>query len=242
MARISLKGRNTATDAIEYGVIQAVIDDAANGSEDGGFDLLSVVQGTLANRFSLRKGLTARGLVDQGDGTINAKNLYINGTIVSTGGGGGGGAPVGSTVKFDYHEDTVTDTTGAAIPLDNTPPLFNEGKQFMALNYSPVATGNRLRVDVVVCCQSGVSNSVAIAALFVNASGSDGCVAAGMGGQPSSGENNAVITFTYVMTTASTATITFAVRGGQSAGGTFTFNPYFGNKSLSYITVTEYQT
>jgi hypothetical protein len=205
----------------------------------GTLDFISRLANAIATRFTLGAGLFARGLTDKGDGTVNANGLFVNGTAVVVASGGGGAAK-GSVVGFDHMEDTTNLVAGNNIPLDNTPPLFNEGHQLMTLVYDPVASGNDIKVDVTVNC-NGEVGQVAIAALFVNGSGSDSCVAAASGGhETAAGANNVVISFSHVVTAPSGAAITFMVRGGCDANN-FTFNPYFGSKSASSIIVTEYQ-
>lgn len=57
--------------------------DPVNGSEDYELLLQTIVGGALASRFHFYQGLYADGLADLGLGTVNAKGLAVNGSLLS---------------------------------------------------------------------------------------------------------------------------------------------------------------
>jgi hypothetical protein len=252
LGRLSFLGRTTAAALVEYAAIQSVLADAGPvGSEDGKLDFTTRLANALAVRFSLGAGLFARGLTDNGDGTINAKGLYINGTAVAA----GPVQPPGSTVGFANGPVPMGNpdlAIGNVLPADNTVPQSGEGKEVMTLTYTPKATNNILKVEVTVCFTStDQGGTVGTAALFLDNASS--AVAAACQGTRGAGSTlpiypMASIHFTYVMTAPSTSAITFRVRLGPGGGnisgdpiGKVNFNNDYGGKSASSITVTEFQ-
>jgi hypothetical protein len=245
IARVSFSGRTPAPATAEYAAIQGVaVDVAPAGAVAGGLDFITRLANALATRFSLNAGLFARGLTDKGDGTINAKGLYINGDVVSADAGGGGAS--GSMVGFDYHRETSKTGTSSTMPAASGVPTTSDGKEFMTMNYTPKASGNILKVEVVLAYEipkTGAADgggTVATAALFVGG-GSNAVMAASDG--TDHGTNQGTIHFTYFMTTSGTSAIAFAVRAGPSDGSPFQLfnNNDFGSAAATSICVTEIQ-
>lgn len=82
---IEWNGRDSAANTQNYAILRGQVLDATSASEDARFTFLTVVAGTLANRFHLGAGIygdTATG-GDKGAGTVNATALYQNGARVS---------------------------------------------------------------------------------------------------------------------------------------------------------------
>jgi hypothetical protein len=246
LGRISFTGRNAAvTSMLEYAAIQSVLADIAPaGNAAGGMDFITRLANALAVRFSLEAGLFARGLTDKGDGTINAKGLFINGNSVSA---GGGATPPGSVVQVQNVMEGDPFSTSADIPTDTSIPRWDEGHQMMTLNYTPKAAHNLLRVDVVVVYEIpavAAAGSFGVAALFRDASApADTAVAVASVGNDKA-KHQGTISFTYFPdpATITAAAITWQVRVGPGLPAfSFNFNNNFGGKSASSITVTEYQ-
>lgn len=83
LAGLAWRGRNSLGAARDYAFWQGVLLDPTSGSEDAYLNFFSYVAGTLAVRFHLYAGLTYSGGTDQGAGTINATNLFVNGANIS---------------------------------------------------------------------------------------------------------------------------------------------------------------
>lgn len=86
LGAISFKGRDSGAGTDVYAQAQASIVDPTAASEDGSFEIQTVVAGTLATRFYVRNGIVVGSATggDQGAGTLNATALYINGVAVGT--------------------------------------------------------------------------------------------------------------------------------------------------------------
>jgi hypothetical protein len=84
MGALAFRGNDSAGNNQDYVFLQSRIIDPTNGSEDGALDLYSYVAGVLAARFTFAAGMTARSLTDQGDGTVNANNLFVGNANIST--------------------------------------------------------------------------------------------------------------------------------------------------------------
>lgn len=82
---LEFNGRDSAANTQNYAILRGQIIDPTSTSEDGRLSFLTVIAGTLANRFHLGAGIygdTATG-GDKGAGTVNATALYQNGVRVS---------------------------------------------------------------------------------------------------------------------------------------------------------------
>lgn len=114
----------------------------ANGSL---INFLTTLNGTLVESTvaKMYQGLTMQGATggDQGLGTINATNLFINGVAVS---GGGGGGPTNITPDThsgtpafpatDYFEGASLDTTGARFSGATAWTWYNQGSSTLTLS------------------------------------------------------------------------------------------------------------
>lgn len=85
MGRLIFQGKNTAATTTAYVNFIASISDPTAGSEDGYLELLTVIAGTIAQRFYLGAGLYGRTTTggDPGDGEVNANNLKVGGRAVT---------------------------------------------------------------------------------------------------------------------------------------------------------------
>lgn len=82
---IEWNGRDSAANTQNYAILRGQVIDPTSASEDGRLSILTVIAGTLANRFHVGAGLygdTATG-GDKGAGTLNATAVYQNGARVT---------------------------------------------------------------------------------------------------------------------------------------------------------------
>ncbi len=133
--------------------------------------------------------------------------------------------------------DVATGTT--VLPADDTIPQNTEGDQFMALSVQPKSATSQLIIDVVVNGSGTVSGLAC--ALFQDSTAN--ALAATAVTIPASG-NVAQMRLRHVMTSGTTSSITFKVRAGCTASGTFTLNGsaggrLFGGIYNSSIVITE---
>lgn len=86
LAAIPFKGRDSGAGTDTYAQIQAEIVDPTATSEDGKLALQTAVAGTLATRGYIQNGLVMGSATggDQGAGTGNFTNVYINGSAIGT--------------------------------------------------------------------------------------------------------------------------------------------------------------
>jgi hypothetical protein len=82
---LRFKGEDDGSNATTYAKLVGVIDDVTGGEEDGHLSVVTVVAGTLADRFHFGAGLYADGNTDPGVGKIDADDLLISGTSVTPG-------------------------------------------------------------------------------------------------------------------------------------------------------------
>jgi hypothetical protein len=129
---------------------------------------------------------------------------------------------------------TITGTvaTGTTqIPWDDTPPLSSEGTEFMTRTITPTNTNNTLVIEVSV----GFMDTVAINGGFALFKDSDASAIAG-GYYHQSLYEECRCNFTHVITgSLGTSLITFKLRGGGDAAGTFTFNGYAGSTKWNQV-------
>lgn len=130
IAEVSFIGHDDATNDTVYARAIVTIDDPTNTSEDGSLALQTVQAGSLGTRATLAAGLTMAGATggDQGAGTINATNMYVNGVAVGTGSGdvaGPGSATDNAVARFDT-------TTGKLI--QNSPVIIGDTGNVTGVN------------------------------------------------------------------------------------------------------------
>lgn len=81
IGQLDAAGRNQAAAKVIYARILGTILDIATGLEDGKWDFLTMIDGTLASRMTLQQGLVIGSPTggDQGPGSLNAESLLIDG-------------------------------------------------------------------------------------------------------------------------------------------------------------------
>jgi hypothetical protein len=81
LAVIQANGRDSAANKQLYASIQAILNDEGTGSEDGIWQFLTAVAGTVAARLNIGAGIYTEGVTggDKGTGTVNADAYYAGG-------------------------------------------------------------------------------------------------------------------------------------------------------------------
>ena len=152
-----------------------------------------------------------------------------------------------STVSSGTVLQVVNYQTGAVapgtttIPADNSIPQNTEGDQYMSLAITPRSATSTLIISVVWSGGNTAAASVVSAALFQDSTAN---ALATMWSQHSPGYP-AFVGFSHKMTSGTTSSTTFKVRGGCNVAGTTSFNGvnsgngYYGGVLASSITITE---
>lgn len=156
--------------------------------------------------------------------------------------------PSGSIRQVVNTQSGALATTTTIMPglNDDTIPQITEGGLFMTRTITPKSATNNLKIDVVFngCEDINVSN-VMTSALFQDSIAN--ALAAGQHELQNNLDLANQIIFTHFMVAGTVAEITFTVRAGMDAAGTFNFNGGYGGRQLggvlaSSITITEIQT
>lgn len=81
LAVIQANGRDSAANKQLYASVQAILSDEGTGSEDGIWQFLTAVAGTVAARLNIGAGIYTEGVTggDKGAGTVNADAYYAGG-------------------------------------------------------------------------------------------------------------------------------------------------------------------
>ena len=146
---------------------------------------------------------------------------------------------MGSVVQVVRFSTGAVSTGTTLTPRDDTIPQNTEGDQLMSLAITPLNAANKLLIEVVVNWSPSIDNSATFA-LFQDSTAN--ALAATIDSLAATYTGRAV--FSHYMTAGTTSATTFAVRGGQTAAGTLTFNGrsggrLFGGVLISSITITE---
>jgi hypothetical protein len=153
----------------------------------------------------------------------------------------GGGTIAGMTRQVVNAQSGAVATGTTIIPSDDTVPQNTEGDEYMTLAITPKSATNKLKIDVVCSLFCSTGGDLA-AALFQDSTAN----ALAVGAVYKDANKKTAISFTHYMTTGTTSSTTFKVRGGNSAAGTTTFNGTagarrYGGVLASSITITEIQ-
>ena len=178
-------------------------------------------------------------LVLDGNGTMTVGNGDITGLVAgalpSTVIGAGAVLQVVSANLASFFSTTST------IPLDDTIPQITEGAEILTCAITPTSATSKLYITAVFNTTASIV-ALSTIALFqdstVNALVSSwGTTSAGNSPPPA-------MTINYSMTSGTTSSTTFRVRGGMNSAGTFQINGgsgarYLGGSLISSITITE---
>jgi hypothetical protein len=235
LAQISFLGEDDASNVLGYAFVRAVIDDPANGSEDGHLSLGSVVAGVLDDSFHVGAGLYADGATggDKGADTVNASAYYANGE-----------GPIGKVLQVVQTVTGAVSTGTTTVPVDNSIPQKTEGDEYMSLAITPKSSSSRLRIDIVVNLAMSAANHNVVAFLLRDSGA--GALAAVYDFEVAADAHHN-LAFSHDMASPGTSSTTFKVRAGASGAGTTTFNGklggrIFGGVMASSIIITEYLT
>lgn len=148
---------------------------------------------------------------------------------------------VDDIVQIVNTTDGAVNTGTTAMPQDDSKPQITEGDEYMTVAITPVATTNKLKIDVVVFLSHSVGSHYLTAALFQDAT-ADALAAGWTRLDSAQGSDN--IQFTHFMDAGTTSETTFRVRAGGTTGATMTFNGkngarFYGGILASSITITE---
>lgn len=177
--------------------------------------------------------------------TVPTANLPMGGFKLT---GLAAGSTNGDSVRYEQLGQTVSTVTGAVatgttiIPFDDSIPQNTEGNEYMTRSITPKSATSTLIIDVVCHLTNDAAPAVALtAALFQDSTAN--ALAAGFIASPSTTLGGSVV-FRHVMTSGTTSSTTFKVRGGASSAGTTTFNGQsgarkFGGRMASSIVIRE---
>jgi hypothetical protein len=123
---------------------------------------------------------------------------------------------------------------------DDTGPEITEGDEYMNLTIVPSSANSKLKIEVVFMGSHTVDQNTTVALFMDNVTNA---LAAGLKRQSST--YPIPMAFTHYMTAPNATPHIFRVRSGCTTGATTTFNGvsgarFFGGKSASSITITEY--
>jgi hypothetical protein len=124
IAQTTFIGEDAGNNATNYARTSVVITDNTDTSEDGEYRISTMQAGTLTEnmRFGLGQYAPTATGGDQGAGTINATNLYINGVAVSTSVGdvvGPASATDNAIARFDATTGKLIQNSGVLIDDSN---------------------------------------------------------------------------------------------------------------------------
>ena len=193
---------------------------------------LPVATDTLAG-IAATQTLTNKTLVAPALGTP-ASGVLTNCTGVSK-----AALPAGSVLQVANFQSGTVASGSTAIPVDNTIPQITEGNEYMTLSITPTSATSKLRVEVIM--QAFSAANYRTMALFQDSTANALAVSTAYNG---AGTPSAPLAFSYTMTSGTTSSTTFRVRGGSGTAVLFTFNgdtgnAIFGSTLASSITITE---
>jgi len=156
------------------------------------------------------------------DGSANA--------ILGTDGAGTLSWPIRKLVNVSSTFSAAMATNATTIPADDSPPLNNEGAEYMSLQYTPWSASNRLKITANVILSTTTADRV-VAALFTNSNVNATCAVAA---HQDAANVVQTIPLTWWMPATSTNVIRFALRAGGNVGTT-TFNGVTGARILGGV-------
>ena len=125
LAELTFSGENDADEKVTYARMYASTSDVSDGTEDGSLTIETIRDGSLSLRGYFQSGLVMGAPTggDQGQGTVNATGLYVNGVAVGVG---------AKTKWIDAQDLTPQTTNGAASVLteSTTNDVMNYGLAF----------------------------------------------------------------------------------------------------------------
>lgn len=151
------------------------------------------------------------------------------------------GYPVAIVQVVEATPVTAVVTCNVAIPVDDTIPQSGEGVEVITVSITPTSATNRLRIEFNCAAIGGTSSTIAIAALFQDATA--GALAVSTAALPNSEAQGGPVLI-YEMAAGTTSATTFKIRigasvtvyvNGEGSGG----NRRYGGVSSARLRVTE---
>ena len=133
-------------------------------------------------------------------------------------------------------------STTSTIPLDDTIPQITEGAEILTCAITPTSATSKLYINVVFNTCASVTGALSTIALFQDSTAN--ALIACWGATSTANNPPPPMTLSYSMTSGTTSSTTFRVRGGMNSAGTFQINGasgarYLGGSLISSITITE---
>ena len=198
---------------------------------------------TDASQLSLQVGNTtfatinAMGLLSNTGTTIIAANGVISGagTIAKT------ALPSGSVLQVVSANLASFFSTTSTIPLDDTIPQITEGAEILTCAITPTSATSKLYITAVFNTTASI---VALSTIALFQDSTVNALVSSWGTTPANNSPPPAMTINYSMTSGTTSSTTFRVRGGMNSAGTFQINGgsgarYLGGSLISSITITE---
>jgi len=149
----------------------------------------------------------------------------------------------GTVLQIVNYQTGAVATGTTLIPPDDTIPQNTEGNEYMSLAITPRSATSKLLIEVTFLAAPN-ANQYITCALFQDSTANALSAVTEVNG---SADWSVTLSFSHVMTSGTTSSTTFKVRGGGNTAGTTTFNGsvsagvrVFGGVSGSSITITEY--
>ena len=152
------------------------------------------------------------------------------------------GDATGAVMQVVNYKTGAVATGSGVIPYDDTIPQNSEGTEYMTLAITPKSVSNKLKIDVVLVCNSPtVGGATVMVALFQDSTANALAI---VPEYIATNDAFAVVKFTHYMDAGTTSATTFKVRAGFGTSDTLTVNGIAGNRKFggaleSGITITE---
>lgn len=146
----------------------------------------------------------------------------------------------GDIVQNRWNALTVSVTSTAAIPFDNTIPQITEGTEILSCPLTPVNACNLIAMesDIYVFTAVGAARSWSHAVFIEGVTNAIAAKAQVLSGTASQNDQSHI--WTQVIASVETSTTYSTRAGGPAAGETFTYNQNYGGVGNSYMRVTEF--
>ena len=228
-ANLTVAGFNATGAATELSI-------SGNGTSilsNNNSDLGTPSSGNLTNCNGTAAGLTAGNVTN-----INVTNVT---GILSVANGGTGVNATRVVAQIVTTSTGAVQTGTTTIPNDDTIPQNTEGNEFITLAITPKSATSTLVIDIKISLSNSVIGLLT-AALFQDSTANALCVSARNSTTALTVHD---ICFQFVMTSGTTSSTTFKLRGGGANAGTTTLNGSdggrrFGGVLISSMTITEY--
>lgn len=133
IGQTTFTGEDSAGNTQTYATVEGVIVDPTSTSEDGRFQISTVVAGTLAARAYVQNGIVVGSATggDQGAGTVNATGVYVNGASVA---GTYAAKTAGYTVTTTDNNAVINFTTAGVTAAFDPAATLGSAFKFTVMN------------------------------------------------------------------------------------------------------------